>query len=128
MDGWALTMLQKHNRGYASTCNSVGQTAGYFLGNVVFLALNSADFCNAYLRSIPSKHGIVTLSTFLWFWGIVFLITTTLVWIFKHEKSDHDVDETEHHGIIGTYLLLIKILKLPAILNLAIVLLTSRVS
>ena len=31
VDGWALTMLKRHNVGHASTCNSVGQTAGYFL-------------------------------------------------------------------------------------------------
>lgn len=30
VDGWALTMLKKHNVGHASTCNSVGQTAGFF--------------------------------------------------------------------------------------------------
>lgn len=28
VDGWALTMLKRKNVGYASTCNSVGQTAG----------------------------------------------------------------------------------------------------
>jgi hypothetical protein len=28
VDGWALTMLLPENVGYASTCNSVGQTAG----------------------------------------------------------------------------------------------------
>lgn len=28
VDGWALTMLSRENVGYASTCNSVGQTAG----------------------------------------------------------------------------------------------------
>ena len=61
VDGWALTMLSKRNVGYASTCNTVGQTAGYFLGNVVFLALESADFCNKYLRSEPKSHGLVTL-------------------------------------------------------------------
>lgn len=48
--------------GYASTCNAVGQTAGYFLGNVVFLALESADFCNKYLRSVPQPTGILTLA------------------------------------------------------------------
>lgn len=37
VDGWALTMLTKENRSLASTCNSVGQTAGYFMGYVVFL-------------------------------------------------------------------------------------------
>ena len=62
VDGWALTMLSRENVGYASTCNSVGQTAGYFLGNVLFLALESADFCNKYLRIEPKDSGIVTLS------------------------------------------------------------------
>lgn len=62
VDGWALTMLSRENVGYASTCNSVGQTAGYFLGNVLFLALESADFCNKYLRFQPQSRGIVTLA------------------------------------------------------------------
>lgn len=61
VDGWALTMLSRENVGYASTCNSVGQTAGYFLGNVLFLALESAEFCNKYLRIEPQDTGIVTL-------------------------------------------------------------------
>ena len=51
----------RQNVGYASTCNSVGQTAGYFLGYVTFIALESASFCNTYLRSKPSSEGIVTL-------------------------------------------------------------------
>lgn len=63
VDGWALTMLSRENVGYASTCNSVGQTAGFFLGNVLLLALESADFCNQYLRSEPLPHGIVTLKS-----------------------------------------------------------------
>uniref|UniRef100_A0A672UG72 Solute carrier family 33 member 1 n=1 Tax=Strigops habroptila TaxID=2489341 RepID=A0A672UG72_STRHB len=62
VDGWALTMLSRENVGYASTCNSVGQTAGYFLGNVLFLALESSSFCNKYLRFQPQPQGIVTLS------------------------------------------------------------------
>ncbi|KAH8042092.1 hypothetical protein HPB51_021176 [Rhipicephalus microplus] len=61
VDGWALTMLSRRHVGYASTCNSVGQTVGYIMGNVVFLALESADFCNRYLRSTPQQDGIVTL-------------------------------------------------------------------
>lgn len=55
-------MLSRQNVGYASTCNSVGQTAGYFMGNVLFLALESADFCNKYLRAEPRDVGMVTLS------------------------------------------------------------------
>ena len=63
VDGWALTMLSRENVGYASTCNSVGQTAGFFLGNVLLLALESADFCNQYLRTEPQPRGIVTLQS-----------------------------------------------------------------
>lgn len=62
VDGWALTMLQRKNVGYASTCNSVGQTAGYFIGNVVLLAFSSPEFCNKYIRTEPKNVGILTLS------------------------------------------------------------------
>ena len=62
VDGWALTMLQRRNVGYASTCNSVGQTAGWFVGNVVLLAFSSPDFSNKYIRSVPQDVGLVTLS------------------------------------------------------------------
>ena len=48
VDGWALTMLTKPNRNLASTMNSIGQTFGYMLGYLVFLALESAEFCNSY--------------------------------------------------------------------------------
>lgn len=88
VDGWALTMLKRCNVGYASTCNSVGQTAGYFLGYVVFIALESKDFCNSYLRSVPKEEGLVTLPDFLWMWGIIFLVTTTLVALFKKETEE----------------------------------------
>lgn len=89
VDGWALTMLSEKNVGWASTCNAVGQTAGYFLGNVVFLALESADFSNKWLRSADqqSEFGVVTLSQFVYFWGIVFMVSTTMVLIFKVNLS-----------------------------------------
>jgi len=44
-------MLRPENVGYASTCNSVGQTLGYFIAFVGFLALNDPSTCNKYLRS-----------------------------------------------------------------------------
>lgn len=128
VDGWALTMLQRHNVGHASTCNSVGQTTGYFLGYVVFMALESADFCNNYLRSEPSATGILTLSDFLYFWGIVFLVTTTFVWIFKSEKSDEEAESDEPRlGIVASYKLLWKIVMLPNIKVLLAFLLTCKI-
>lgn len=126
VDGWALTMLSRKNIGWASTCNSVGQTAGYFLGNVFFLALESADFCNTYLRSEPQPEGIVTLSGFMWFWGIVFFITTTLVGALKREHIDLDVDPDQ--GIVETYQILWNVIRLRSIISYSIILLTSKVA
>lgn len=89
VDGWALTMLSRRNVGYASTCNTAGQTAGFFIGNVIFLALESADFSNKYLRSASEQAptGVVTFEGFLYNCGLVFLVVTVLVAILKGEKS-----------------------------------------
>ena len=128
VDGWALTMLSQENVGYASTCNTVGQTAGYFMGNVVFLALSSADFSNRYLRTQPQSTGVVTFSGFFYFWGIVFLVTTTLVGLFKREKSEQELHGEEAvEGIVDGYKTLVKILHCPSILKVMVILLTSRV-
>ncbi|XP_048767279.1 acetyl-coenzyme A transporter 1-like [Ostrea edulis] len=125
VDGWALTMLSRRNVGWASTCNSVGQTAGYFLGNILFLALESADFCNKYLRHEPQKTGVVTLAGFMFFWGIVFFVTTTLVMIMKHEADDPDADSEQ--GIVDTYKQLVKVIRLPPVISYAIILLTVKI-
>lgn len=61
--------LFRKNVGYASTCNSVGQTAGYFLGYGMFMAFESAEFCNKYLRSEPQPTGLFTLSGILYIAG-----------------------------------------------------------
>lgn len=127
VDGWALTMLKRCNVGHASTCNSVGQTAGYFLGYVLFIALESAEFCNGYLRSIPSDKGLVTLPGFLYFWGWVFIGTTTLVAIFKHEDRDKPQKGEPDMDIQHAYKLLWEIIRLPSIKTLAIILLTAKI-
>ncbi|XP_070609595.1 acetyl-coenzyme A transporter 1 [Erythrolamprus reginae] len=127
VDGWALTMLSRENVGYASTCNSVGQTAGYFLGNVLFLALESPSFCNKYLRFQPQAKGIVTLSDFLFFWGAVFLITTTLVALLKKENQTIAPSKEETKGITDTYKLLFSIIKMPAVLTFCALILTAKV-
>lgn len=44
--------------------------------------------------------------------------------IFKKEEEDTEIED---HGVVGMYLMLVKILKLPAIKELVIMLLTVRV-
>ncbi|XP_074654268.1 acetyl-coenzyme A transporter 1-like isoform X1 [Tubulanus polymorphus] len=126
VDGWALTMLSRKNVGWASTCNTIGQTVGYSLGNIVFLALESPDFCNAYLRSVPQKDGVITFSSFLFFWGIIFILSTSLVWIFKHEKTDEEIKGSILQNVMVTYRQLFSIMKLPAVLSYMSVLLTAK--
>jgi len=114
VDGWALTMLQRHNVGYASTCNSVGQTAGYFLGYVFYMALES--------------YGLVTISGFLKFWSVVFLITTTLVGVLKTEQDGANAGDDEPDlGVVETYRLLWDIVKLPVMPATIAMLLTSKI-
>ncbi|XP_075977564.1 acetyl-coenzyme A transporter 1 [Anticarsia gemmatalis] len=130
VDGWALTMLKRCNVGHASTCNTVGQTAGFFLGYVLFLALESPYFCNKYLRTVPEDTGLVTLASFLLFWGWIFIITTTLIAIFKHEANDSpNSSENNVKGfkdVVNAYKQLYTIIKLPAVRTLALVLFTAK--
>lgn len=43
-------MLSRENVGFASTCNTIGQTLGFFISQVGFLALYDPDVCNKYFR------------------------------------------------------------------------------
>ena len=124
VDGWALTMLSEKNVQYASTCNSVGQTLGYFLAYVGFLALHDAGTCNSYLRSIPEETGLVTLAGFLNFWGFVMLFTTLLLWAFKKEAPEK---AGQVLAISETYNRLWSVIKLPAIKELSLILLTCKI-
>jgi len=114
VDGWALTMLQRHNVGYASTCNSVGQTAGYFMGYVFFMALES--------------YGLVTLAGFLQFWAVTFMIATTLVAVLKSEVgTDESSSDEPDLGVVETYRLLFDIIRLRVMPTTIAMLLTAKV-
>ncbi|OQR98510.1 acetyl-coenzyme A transporter [Achlya hypogyna] len=125
VDGWALTMLHPKNVGYASTCNSVGQTLGYFIAYVGFLALYDPSTCDTYLRSTPNPtEGLVTLPGFMGFWGYVMFGTTVFIWLFKHEKPE----VADRVTIVDTYKQMLSVLRLPAVLSLTAVLLTVKVA
>ena len=69
---------------------------------------------------------MILLPGFLYFWGIVFFVTTTLVGIFKPERADPDVDPEQ--GIVDTYKILLDVIRLPSVLSYALILLTAKVS
>ncbi len=64
------------------------------------------------------------IAAFLRFWGVVFFVSTTLVALLKRET---DADE-ETDGVVETYRLLMRIVRLPAVISLVLILLTSKVS
>mmetsp|Transcript_15185 Transcript_15185/g.31495 ORF Transcript_15185/g.31495 Transcript_15185/m.31495 type:complete len:657 (+) Transcript_15185:133-2103(+) len=145
VDGWALTMLSKKNRGRGPICNSIGQNIGYFFSFVGFLALNDVDSANKIWRPLlrlpqnPNK-GLVSLKGFLRFMGSFMLVTTAVVAIFKREikveksnldqNSSDDEDDAEldasEIGLRETYHRLWAVSKLPAVRWLFLVLISYR--
>ena len=102
-DGWALTMLKPSNVGYASTCQSVGLTTGNCLGYILFTALES--------------YGIITISQFLAFWGVVFLVSTTAIAVFKKEADASSESGELELGLLETYKTLWKMIRHPMLLK-----------
>eukprot|EP00041_Stephanoeca_diplocostata_P011687 m.193317 g.193317 ORF g.193317 m.193317 type:complete len:553 (+) comp18631_c1_seq1:103-1761(+) len=112
VDGWALTMLRKENVGYASTCNTIGQTVGYFEAFVLIIAL--------------VETGYVSFSAFTMFHGAVFIFVTLGVWMFKHESPPRPEEEIE--GVSTVYKQMAQISQLTCVKELIIVLLTWKFS
>ena len=131
VDGWALTLLSKRNIGYAANTNAIGQTLGYLIAYVVFMAFNSPEFCNAYVRTVPQAEGMLSLADFMFFWGMVFLVTTTGVWFFKREAPEKSSgpnagDDPGGLGVWATYRQMWRIVWLPSAQQLCVALLTCR--
>jgi PAT family acetyl-CoA transporter-like MFS transporter 1 len=90
VDGWALTMLSKTNRGRGPLCNSIGQNIGYFLSFTGFLALNDPESAETLWRPLfrwPSKPGagLISLGGFIRAMGMLILLTTVMVAWLKPE-------------------------------------------
>lgn len=79
VDGWALTMLSPANVGWGPTCNSLGQSLGYALSYVVFVALH--------------ESGSVSLASFVGICGWCFLVTTAVVAFLKTEAPPSNDDD-----------------------------------
>lgn len=96
---------------------------GYFASFTIFLALNSAEFCNKYLRSAASatEKGVLQLGPYLGFWAAIYIGLTVYVALFKSEGKPHsetsdDPDDTEEEhdvGVVKTYSTILEIIRLP---------------
>lgn len=153
VDGWALTCLSPEALSYASTAQTIGINSGYFSSFTIFLALNSPDFANKYLRTIPTDAGLFTLGQYLSFWGWMYIIVTgLLVFIpedpmhlvkinndkIMNEKMKHEtiynnekvgVDSDSRRYLIelkNVYYAMFQVLKLPNVQTFVVILLTAK--
>lgn len=92
VDGWSLTMLRKSNVQYASTCQSLGLSLGFFSTFTIFLAFSNAAFCDGYIRPLLfwsiAKGPLATLQSVLRWSGLYYLLLTLYITIFKQETAD----------------------------------------
>ena len=60
-----LLFITRENVSWASTCNTAGVSAGWFVSNVLFLVFQSNDFSNKYFRPVfglsEQAYGLVTI-------------------------------------------------------------------
>eukprot|EP00164_Ancoracysta_twista_P004472 GFYU01006034.1.p1 GENE.GFYU01006034.1~~GFYU01006034.1.p1 ORF type:complete len:504 (-),score=102.74 GFYU01006034.1:121-1632(-) len=85
VDGWALTMVRRENIVYSSASQNIGLSAGYLLSYVILLALNSREFCHAYLGYDEGQNAL-TLGSFLKLSSVAFFVVTIYTWFFKTEE------------------------------------------
>jgi hypothetical protein len=111
VDGWALSLLTDENKTYASTAQTIGLNTGYFLSFTVFLAFNSPEFCNKYIRSEPLDSGMITLGSYLHFWGWMFLLCTLGLVLLKKEEAE----EHEEESVTQVYSNIWNVSKMPRI-------------
>lgn len=122
VDGWAITLMSPPNISYASTAQTVGLTAGHFLSYTVFLAFNSKDFANRWFRTIPGEEGILSLGTYLTFWGWAYLIVTLGLALLKKEDRTRERD-----SIMDVYKSMWSVLKLKNIQTIILIHLIAKI-
>ena len=157
VDGWSLTLLQKANVSYASTCQSLGLSIGYFATFTIFLAFSNDQFCNKYIRPLllfsSSSGAIITLAGVLRLMGVYYLLLTVYIAFVKKERQDDDVkkfddplnyEESAIHpssslislkptastmiqSVKSTYADLSHIIRLPAVQSLVLATLVAKV-
>jgi len=128
IDGWAVTILSPENSSKAPICSHVGQTLGYLLSFAVFMILQNVDYCNQFFRSEESfsTDPILTLGSFLFYLGCLFLFAATCICVLKSEplhKFDRNVG-----SLTAAYVQMKNVLQIKHVQWLAVFFLTARIA
>ena len=126
VDGWALTLLANYNLQWASTCQTVGQTIGRFIGFTILMTFESANFTNRFIRKpflvTEKSHGLFTLDQFIRFWGVAFILISSGIALSNKEK-----EENNHLNLKQTYLSIFKLFRKKCVRQLAFLFLISPI-
>lgn len=92
VDGWSLTMLRPENVSYASTCQSLGLSLGFFATFTIFLALSNEAFSDSFARPVlfmaSGKGAILDLASTLRIVGLFYVCLTFYITLVKSETPD----------------------------------------
>lgn len=108
VDGWALEMLSKRNVAWASTCNSVGLSAGYIVGYQGIMLLR--------------MQGWADITSFMRVSGWGYLLCTAYLAAFRKEKPTNEHPESIAHAYSQAW----QVCQLKPVRVLALALLTKN--
>lgn len=135
VDGWGITIFAKEKQEWASICHNVGGSTGVLVGNSIFLIVNSADLCNKYFRNLVGlehqDYGLMNIQVFMIVFGIIFILSTSIILLFVNERNDQGYDENlpeKSATIVSTYKSMLRLLKLRPMQKLITFLLTWMVA
>lgn len=139
VDGWSVSLFTTSNPQWSSTCQTVGEMIGRFIGTTILLIFESANFTNKYIRdplSLPHRpYGLFSLQQFTLFWGILFilvslLVTATFFYQKQSNRKNNDQMEKEAHiklDLLETYFAVLKLFQKKCIRQFVLILLTFNV-
>jgi len=119
VDSLAIALLPVHKRALCSTVQTLGLQIGFFSSSSIFLALNSVDFCNNYLRWHAASEPLLSLSHYFWFWGWLFVLFTVYLCVAFKEPAP----PAAPLGALAVYRQALQVIQLKPVQRLAFVLL-----
>ncbi|CAF1126626.1 unnamed protein product [Rotaria sordida] len=136
VDGWSILLFTSSNPQWASTCQTIGQVIGYFLGSTILMTFESSNFMNKYIRkplSLPQRSsGLFSLQQFTFSGGIGFIFVSLIISLtfFFNQPSNKTMNinkQKKMHtklDLFETYSSILKLFQKQCMRELALILIT----
>ena len=112
VDGWWVTIVKPENLVHAGSAQLIGLEIGGFISTTVFIALNSVEFWNNYIYSIPHSEPILNEISYMKGWAVIFILVSFYTYLFIDEKNDRvKLDDLEVPSIKSCYIIVLDMIK-----------------